>query len=221
MSKITLAMIFGDGYKNENIQPFVNFLESHNISTIGIPLLEESEDVSYNDINPNNYCKYIDKFIPRFCNNLYLYGISKGCEWLTIYASKRKNIKKLILVEPTTFPGKPDFLVDYEIDRGNDYIEDLYETSDVEMNQDKTNMALDSIVSRRNKYFPKCPINIIWTSRNNQNEPYSAKVLDLKDKYVKYLKNNGCKVKVSNINSDHCVDLHEKYFPYLLKIITQ
>ena len=137
MSKITLAMIFGDGYKNEDIQPFVNFLESHNISTvgiplleesedvsyndinpnnyckyidkfiprfstIGIPLLEESEDVSYNDINPNNYCKYIDKFIPRFCNNLYLYGISKGCEWLTIYASKRKNIKKLILVEPTT-----------------------------------------------------------------------------------------------------------------------
>ena len=82
-------------------------------------------------------------------------------------------------------------------------------------------MALDSIVSRRNKYFPKCPINIVWTSRNNQNEPYSPKILDLKDKYVKYLRNNGCNVKVFYANSDHCIDLNSKFYPYLLKIITE
>ena len=101
-------MIFGDGYSDEIVQPFVRYLESHGISTIGIPLLEENEDTAYSDITPENYCKYIDKYIPRFCNDLCLYGISKGCEWLTIYASRRSNVKKLILVEPTTFPGKPE-----------------------------------------------------------------------------------------------------------------
>ena len=98
-------MMFGDGYTEDSIKPFVNYLESHGISTIGVPLLEENESTSARDIEPENYCKYIDSYVPKFCNNLYCYGISKGCEWLTIYASKRSNVKKLILVEPTTFPG--------------------------------------------------------------------------------------------------------------------
>ena len=167
---VTLALMFGDGYSNQIIQPFINYLESHGIKTIGIPLLEESKDISYKDINPENYIKYIDKYIPRFCNDLYLYGISKGCEWLTIYASKRSNVKKLILIEPTTFPGKPEFLVDYEKDRGNDYVEDFYENPGIDNSLDNTELTLDSIVSRNNKYIPKCRTTIVWTSRNNQNE---------------------------------------------------
>ena len=160
---VTLALMFGDGYTNEIIQPFVNYLESHGIKTIGIPLLEESKDISYKDINPENYCKYIDKYIPRFCNDLYLYGISKAGEWLTIYASKRSNVKKLILIEPTTFPGRPQFLVDYEKDRGNDYVEDFYENPGVDNSLNNTELTLDSIVSRNNKYIPKCRTTIVWT----------------------------------------------------------
>lgn len=217
---VTLAMIFGDGYNDEVIQPFVRYLESNGVKTIGIPLLEEDDEVSYRDVTPDHYCKYIDKYIPRFCNDLYLYGISKGCEWLTIYASRRSNVKKLILVEPTTFPGKPEFLVQYEKDRGNDYVEDYYRNPGVEENNDKTDMTLDAIASDRHRYFPKCPISIVWTSRNNQNEPYSPQVLHMKSQYVKYLRANGCKVKEFNVNSDHTIDLHEKYFPFLLRVIT-
>lgn len=215
----TLAMMFGDGYTDENVKPFVNYLESHGISTIGIPLLEEEEDTDYNDITPENYCRYIDKYIPKFCNDLYLYGISKGCEWLTIYASRRANVKKLILVEPTTFPGKPEFLVDFEHDRGNDYIQQFYDNPGVDENQDNTNMTLDAIASDHKHYFPKCPVSIIWTSRNNQNEQYSPQVIEMKRQYVNYLKNNSVRVKVFNIDSDHCIDLHEQYFPKLLSII--
>ena len=215
----TLAMMFGDGYSGSDVQPFVNYLESHGISTIGIPLLEEDEGTDYRDITPENYCKYIDKYIPRFCNDLYLYGISKGCEWMTIYASRRNNVKKLILVEPTTFPGKPEFLVDFEHDRGNDYVQQFYDDPGVNENQDATNMTLDAIASDHKHYFPKCPVNIIWTSRNNQGEQYSPKVIEMKRQYVDYLKNNGVKVKVFQKDSDHCLDLHEQHFPYLLRVI--
>ena len=216
---VTLACVFGDGYSNDIIQQFVNYLESHGIKTIGIPLLEESKDISYKDINPENYVKYIDKYIPRFCNDLYLYGISKGCEWLTIYASKRSNVKKLILIEPTTFPGKPEFLVDYEKDRGNDYVEDFYENPGVDNSLDNTELTLDSIVSRNNKYIPKCRTTIVWTSRNNQNEEYSPRVKLLKQKYCNYLRSNGCKLTVKYLNSDHCVDTHQKNYEYLLNCI--
>ena len=215
----TLAMMFGDGYTNDIIQPFVKFLESHGIKTIGIPLLEEEEDTSYSDITPENYCKYIDRYIPRFCNDLYLYGISKGCEWLTIYAARRNNVKKLILVEPTTFPGKPEFLVEFEKDRGNDYVEDYYDTPGVNEQQDNTNMTLDAIASDKKHYYPKCPVNIVWTARNNQNESYSPQVLHMKQQYISYLRSHGCKVKVFHSDSDHCIDTHDKYFPFLLKVI--
>lgn len=218
---VTLAMMFGDGYSNDIVQPFVDYLEAHGIHTIGIPLLEEEDSTSYKDITPENYCKYIDKYIPRFCNDLYLYGISKGCEWLTIYASRRQNVKKLILVEPTTFPGKSEYLVEFEKDRGNDYVEEYYHDPGVDETLDNCNMTLDAIASDRNRYFPKCGINVIWTSRNNQNEPYSPKVIDMKQKYIAYLKNNGCKVKVFHADSDHCIDTHEKNFPYLLRVINE
>ena len=214
-------MIFGDGYSNEIISPFVNYLERNGIKTIGIPLLEENEEISYKDITPENYCKYIDKFIPKFTNDLYLYGISKGCEWLMIYASRRKNIKKLILVEPTTFPGKPEFLVNFEKDRGNDYVEEFYYNDGANEELDNSKLTLDAIASDRNKYFPKCRINIVWTARNNQNEEYSPKVIHLKSEYAKYLKNNGCKIKIFYANSDHCIDTHEKYFPFLLRVINE
>ena len=51
----TLAMMFGDGYSNDVIQPFVKYLESHGYSTIGIPLLEEDENTSYKDITSSHY----------------------------------------------------------------------------------------------------------------------------------------------------------------------
>lgn len=217
--RVTLAMMFGDGYSDDVVQPFVQYLESHGISTIGIPLLEEDESVSYSDITPEHYCQHIDKYIPKHCNNLYLYGISKGCQWLTIYASRRTNVKKLILVEPTTFPGKPEFLTEFEHQRGNDYVEQFYDTPEVDENQDKTDMTLDAIASDRKHYFPKCKTTIVWTTRNNQNQPYSPVVLEMKRKYVGYLRNNGVNVKVHEIDSDHCIDTHDKYFPKLLSII--
>ena len=214
-------MMFGDGYTNDAIAPFVKFLESHGIKTIGIPLLEEEENTSYSDITPENYCKYIDSFIPRFCNDLCLYGISKGCEWLMIYASRRSNVKKLILVEPTTFPGKPEYLVEFEKDRGNDYVEDYYQNEGVDEQQDNAKMTLDAIASDRHHYYPKCPINIVWTARNNQNEAYSPQVIQMKHQYVNYLRSHGCKVRVFEKNSDHCIDTHEQHFPFLLRVITE
>lgn len=115
---VIFAMIFGDGYTEELMDPLVHYLKVHEIKTIAVPLLEKGEDVSYSEITSDNYYKYIDKYVPRFTNSLYLYGISKGYKWLSIYAS-RKNAKKLILVVPTTFPNKPGFLVVFEKDRGN------------------------------------------------------------------------------------------------------
>ena len=216
---ITLVYMGGDGYTESTAQPFLNYLNQHGIKTIYIPLREEDENCSYDDLETENYCQYIDGFIPKATPNLYGYGISKGSHWIRVYASKRpRTFKKLILVEETTMT--PELMVEYEHSRGNDYVEEFYHNPNDIPGLNSTDKALDVIVSDHAKYCPKgMPIHVVFTSRNNMNEPYSEDVVQLKNRYVQYLKRNGCQVRVHKFNSDHCIDTHPQYFPQLLSII--
>ena len=214
-----IVILPGDGYTKELHLQFINFLKNNNFKVCWIPLMEDSyESVSYEDLESKNYIKYINSFIPSDFTRFILYGISKGAHLAKIYASYNYNkVIKLILAEDTML--NPNLMEKYEVDRGNDFIVDMKNNNYEDETLDNTKKMLDVSVSDKNNYFPKCPINIIWTSRNNQNEPYDETVLSLKRKYVNYLKNGGCHVKVFNIDAIHTLDLEPKYFNFLLKVI--
>ena len=215
---INLILGQGDGYSPETQLNFANFLSRNGFNVISIPLLESNPQISYEDLKPDNYCKFIDKYVNKNLDYIMV-SISKSCHWFKIYASKRSNIKKLIMIEPTTL--NPKLLVEYEKSRNNYFVEEYFKDDNEYEYLDSDQKALDSIVSDKKNYFPKCPIVIIWTNRNNQNEFYSEKVIMLKKEYEKYLKRNGCKLKSFTINSEHNATTHEKNFDLLLKLINE
>ena len=213
---INLIVGVGDGYKFEDQIPFMNFLKIHGIDPIQIPLQEINPAVSYDDLRADNYCRFIDSFVdPK--KDYWMICISKSCHWFRIYASKRKNIRKLIMIEPTTM--NPRLLVEYEKSRDNYFITDYFKDAEEHEEYDADQKALDSIVSDNKSYFPKCPMIIIWSTKNNQDEFYSEKVLMLKREFEKYLKRNGCDVKVFTINGNHNLTLEKKNFELILSIM--
>lgn len=210
-----LLYIGGDGYTPELVQPFFSYLQLHGITPIFVPLREEVDTCSYEQLEPDSYCDYIDGYADG-CD--IGYGISKGSHWLRVYASKRPGkFKHIVLVEETTM--NPSQMVKFEEQRGNDFIYDYKRQQEPLYMLDSTHKALDAIVSDRGRYFPKCPIDIVWTSRDNQNRPYTPDVIHMKREYVRYLRNGGCRINVHNVDSDHCIDTHEKWFGWLLKLI--
>lgn len=219
MDKVTLLYMPGDGYTEGTVSQFLNYLQQHGINVIFIPLQEENENCTYEQLTPDAYCDYIDQYVPKATPNLYGYGISKGCHWIRLYAAKRPGrIKKLILVEETTMT--PELMLKFEQARGNDYVEEFYDNPEDISGLNATDKALDAVISDHSVYAPKhIPIHIVFTSRNNMNEPYTSDVVALKNRYVQYLKRHGCNVRVHHFNSDHCIDLHPEFFPQLLSII--
>ncbi len=219
MNKITLLYLGGDGYSEETAGPFINFLEQHGINVIFVPLQEENENCTYEQLTPDAYCDYIDSYVPRNTPNLYGYGISKGSHWIRVYASKRPGrLKKLILVEETTMV--PELMLKYEQSRGNDYVEEFYDNPNDIPGLNSTDKALDAVISDHSVYAPKhIPIHIVFTSRNNMDEPYTSDVIALKNKYVQYLKRHGCQVRIHHFNASHCIDTQPQFFAQLLQII--
>lgn len=213
-----LIILPGDGYKKHMLKPFMNYLKFYGINLIFIQLLENRKECSYDDLEVENYMEYINKNIPHNWTKFTIYSISKGCHWARVYASRySKRIEKLILVEPTTF--NPQIMREYEKSRGNDFIEDFYRIDEPFTNINPTMKSLDVLVSDKNKYIPKVSTIIIYTSRNNENKPYSHDVIRMKKRFVEYLKRNGVSVKVINIDSHHCVDLYSKNFQFLKSLI--
>ena len=214
---LKLIYLPGDGYTPEVIAPFIDYLEAPGVEPTVIPLREMDEDCSYDDLEADSYCAYIDTFVDT-SSHYVIYGISKGGHWARVYAAKRPQlISKCILVEPTTLT--PGLLVKFEEHRGNDFIED-YRRIDARLPYlDSTHKALDAIVSDDSAYIPRCPTVVIWTSRDNQGQPYDEPVLHLKSQFIRYLRSHGCPVTVKHLDADHCVDTHERYDRALLDLI--
>ena len=210
---IQLILLPGDNYEPDTMADFISYLSKHNFNCIQVPLVEANPAASYDDLRADEYCNHIDSYInPK--QQYWIFGISKGAHWARVYASKRSNIKKLISCEETTM--NPRLLVEYEKSRDNYFINDYFQDATEHEEYDVDRKALDTVVSDKASYFPKCPINVIWTTRNNEDEPYSANVNMLKRKFVQYLKTHGCRVKVFEINSEHNCVTHERNFPMLL-----
>ena len=213
---INLILLAGDNYQPDTQAQFIRFLEQHGFNCIQVPLVEVNPAASNDDLRAENYCKHIDGFInPK--QEYWIFGISKGAHWARVYASRRSNIKKLISCEETTL--NPRLLVEYEKSRENYFITDYFRDATEHEEYDTSEKALDSVVSDNGSYFPKCPINLIWTTRNNEDEVYSPKVNMLKRRFEAYLRSHGCKVKSFTIDSEHNCTTHEKNFPLLLKYI--
>ena len=214
--RLNLILGPGDGYTPDTLQPFISFLSTQGFNCIQIPLKEEDPTVSYDDLRADSYCRYIDSFIDQK-QSYWMLAISKSCHWFRVYASRRTNIKRLILIEPTTM--NPRLLVEFEKSRDNYFITDFYKDAEEHDEYTSEEKALDSIVSDKHSYFPSCPITVIWTTRDNKNEWYPERVLMLKRKFVEYLKRNGCRVKVCTINSEHNALSYPDNWKLILRII--
>lgn len=215
-----IVLIEGDGVSEELAQPWISFLEQHGYNTILVPLIENDSNASYEDLRAENYIKYVDKFIPKVHDKLILYGQSKGCKIAMMYATKYpRKFKEIVLLENTMM--NKDLMVEFEKDRGNDYVEQFAENPNDIPGLDSTEKMLDIAVSDQKDYTPKfVPIKLIWTSRNNQNQPYDQTVLSLKKRYEQYLRKHGCNVKVYHLDTQHCADILEPSMrPKLLEII--
>lgn len=211
---INLIILPGDGYKKQMLKPFMNYLRLYHITPIFIQLLENKSDCTYEDLETDNYLKYINSRVPRNWSKFTIYSISKGCHWARVYASKYpKTVEKLILVEPTTFNQK--LMREYEQSRGNYFIEDFYRIDEPFKGINPTMKSLDVLVSDKNKYIPRVPTTIIYTSRNNENKPYPFEVLRMKNEFASYLRRNGVSLKVIRIDSHHCADLYSNNFAIL------
>lgn len=213
---INLIVLPGDHYQPETQAQFIRYLEQHGFDCTQVPLVEFNPNASYDDMRAEEYCKHIDSFIDKK-KYYWIFGISKGAHWARVYASKRSFVKKLISCEETTM--NPRLLVEYEKSRDNYFITDYFRDAAEHEEYDVDSKALDSVVSDNGSYFPRCPIIVIWTTRNNENEVYSSSVNLLKRKFVAYLKNHGCRVKAFTIDSEHNCTSHENNFSLLLKLI--
>ena len=213
---IELILLPGDGYQPETMDEFMKFLSQHGFNCTQIPLIEANPSASYDDLRTENYLKHIDSFIDMK-KKYWIFGISKGAHWARVYASHRPNICKLISCEETTM--NPRLLIEYEKSRENFFITDYFKDAEEHEELDIDRKSLDSIVSDKKTYFPKCPINVIWTSRNNEDEPYEEKVLMLKRKFVQYLRDHGCHVTVFHLDSNHNCVCYPRNFPKLFKYI--
>ena len=217
---VNVIILPGDGYKKQMLKPFMSYLSKYGIHPVFIQLLENRKACSYDDLETDNYMEYINSRIPSSWKSFVIYSISKGCHWARVYASKYPNkVKRLILVEPTTF--NQQLMLEYEKSRGNDFIEDFYRIDAPFKGIDSTMKSLDVLVSDSHKYIPRgVPTIIIYTSRNNENKPYSADVYRMKREFVKYLRSNGClNTTVHWINSHHCADLYDHNWMFLRCII--
>lgn len=215
-----IVCIEGDGVDEGTAGPWLSFLAENGYKPIYVPLLESNPNTSYEELRADNYCKYVDKYIPKGTNDIILYGQSKGCHIAMMYATRNpKRFKQIVLLENTMM--NKDLMVEFEKDRGNDYVEDFAENPNDIPGLDATDRMLDIAVSDPTNYCPRfIPIKLIWTSRNNQNEPYDRTVIELKKKYERYLRSHGCRVKVYHLNTQHCADVLEPAMrPRLLQII--
>ena len=216
---INLIILPGDGYKKQMLKPFMDYLYKYGIYSVFIQLLENRKSCSYEDLETDNYMGYINSRIPHSWSKFAIYSISKGCHWARVYASKYpRNVMKLILVEPTTFNQK--LMREYEQSRGNYFIEDFYRIKEPFAGINSTMKSLDVLVSDKNKYIPRVPTIIIYTSRNNENNPYPFEVIRMKNEFVKYLRNNRVSLKVIKIDSHHCADLYPRNFNLLKNALT-
>lgn len=211
LQMINLLILPGDGYKKQMLIPFINYLKRNNINPLFVQLIENKKKCSYESLDPINYIKYINSKIPLSWNKFTIYSISKGCHWGKVFACKYpKRINKLILVEPTTF--NQQLIRKYEKERGNYFIDDLYQINEPFKGISSIIKSLDVIVSDDNKYIPRVPTTIIYTNRDNRNEFYSNEVIEMKNEFVDYLRRNGVKLKVLHIDSQHCADLYPSNF---------
>ena len=108
---INLLLGQGDHYTPETQPQFANFLSRSGFNVVQVPPLESNPAATYDDLRSENYCRFIDKYVnPNL--QYWMVCISKPCHWFKIYASKRSNIKKLVVIEPTAL--NPKLLVEYE-----------------------------------------------------------------------------------------------------------
>ena len=214
--------ISGDGITPEMLAPLIEYLRNHGIRIIQIPLREETSEISSRELTASSYNSYIESFIPKSESHLVLVGESKGCFHLTRFASTSRmkdRVDKLILIEPTTM--KPDLLVEFERQRGNDYIEDYAREPGVNENLDPTEKTIDEMVSDTRKYIPKCRTIIVWTTHDNTKNPYTPDVVHLKREYERFLRSNGCNLKVIHRVGNHCQDMEAKNYPFILRLLSE
>lgn len=193
-------------------------------SYIYVPLLENKyKDLSYEQLHPDNYSKYIYDFLPDKGDKYVFMGTSMGCYHLQNYASRYpETIEAMIWLEPTMCGGNYKLLKAYETGRGNkEWITELYDEKVDHEEWDSSTKVIDIAVSNDldNDFDKSINLGIIYTTLNNEGKPYTPIQVKAKNEFLEELRMKGYHFQFALIKGPHILDLFPKYFQAICNLI--
>lgn len=215
----------GNGYSSKDSSKFLRYLSSVSGKPVIFVQLKENinKSLSYKELSPESYSQYIAHKIGKF-GKYVMIGISMGCLHIANFAHFYPSwcYKCMIMLEPTIAQGIYPFLHEFESGRGNDeWLEGLKEDPNeqpIPSNEKVIDMSLDKV----NNIPSNINIGVVFTSRNNENRPYTTAQIHAKNQYYKWLSRNH-KTYLLHLNTWHCVDTQPQYFEqltdFILKVI--
>lgn len=217
----------GNEYKEGMIRPFLSRLRAETGKpVIFVQLLEnKSKKLDYDQLDPKSYSDYIAKSIGK-PGKYVMIGISMGCLHIANFSHFYPNwcYNAMIMIEPTIMQGIYPLLHTYEAERGNgEWLEDL-KAKPNNLNIPANEKVMDMSIDKHYQIPSKIQIGVVYTSRSNTDQPYTAKQIAAKNKYYKYLQSKH-KTYLLHLDTSHCVDMKPKYFntliDFIIKVIHQ
>lgn len=213
----------GNDYKESTCRAFLNHLKAaFGKPVIFVQLMEnKSKSIGYESLEPLAYSKYIARSIGR-PGKYVMMGISMGCLHIANFAHYYPSwcYKVMFMLEPTICQGIYPLLHDFEDGRGNgEWLADLKarpNNLDIPANEKVMDIAID----KTNPIPSSIAVGLVYTTRSNENKPYTAEQVAAKNKYYHWLSKTH-KTYMLHLNSDHCVDTHSHLFGPLINFISK
>lgn len=211
----------GNGYSRDDCKKFLRYLSSTSGKPVIFVQLKEniSSSLDYSALEPQTYSRYIASKIGK-PGKYVMVGISMGCLHIANFAHYYPDwcYKCLIMIEPTIVQGLYPLLHEYESGRGNgEWLADL-KAQPNNLNIPANEKVIDMSIDKVNKIPANIAVGVVFTSRNNENRPYTSGQIQAKNQYYKWLSHDH-RTFLLHLNTWHCVDTQPEYFDQLSNFI--
>lgn len=221
-----LVYLPGNNYRQELVQPFLDYISPLFSSITYIELLENMySDLAYEQLVPEAYNHYILNQLPNTDQRYVFLGTSMGCYHIQNFAAEFPNlVSHVIWIEPTMCGGDYRLLRQFESGRGNgEWIDEFRRVEGKILDITSADKVIDIAVSREGGmalFSRTIPISIIFTTRNINNEPYNNEQLTAKQGFLDRLRDEGYDINVVYIDSNHAADTNPDAFNSIVEFMT-
>lgn len=211
----------GNGYSRGVVKRFLTYLARATGKPVKfVQLLEnKSSRYDYQQLEPKVYSDYIAREIGK-PGKYVMMGISMGCLHIANFAHFYPDwcYPVMFMLEPTIMQGIYPLLHAFEAGRGNgEWLADL-KSKPNNLNIPANEKVMDISIDHTFPIPKHMSIGVVYTSRSNEDAPYTSQQLAAKQKYFKYLSRH-YKTYILKLATSHCVDTQPKYFGRLLDFI--